>query len=255
MEKNIILAGVGGQGILSIAFVIDNAALDAGFQFKQAEVHGMAQRGGAVQSHLRYSDGPIYSDLIPTGRADMVLSIEPLEVMRYWHYLSPDGWVVTSVTPYVNIPDYPDIDDLVDDLAGFKQLIMVDSGLVAKAAGNLRAQNMAVVGAASSQLDFTEEALLRFVEMLFQRKGQKIVDVNIRAFRFGRAAGLFFRAVVDGGVPAATAIRLCQKIEPETIDPELAAAWSEAFTADPASLEGVLGASGTVPCGHVAATA
>ena len=93
MHKNIILAGVGGQGILSIAYVIDNAALDAGFHFKQAEVHGMAQRGGAVQSHLRYSDQVIHSDLIPTGRADMVLSVEPLEVMRYWHYLAPDGWV------------------------------------------------------------------------------------------------------------------------------------------------------------------
>ena len=255
MEKNIILAGVGGQGILSIAFVIDNAALDAGFQFKQAEVHGMAQRGGAVQSHLRYSDGPIYSDLIPTGRADMVLSIEPLEVMRYWHYLSPDGWVVTSVTPYVNIPDYPDIDDLVGDLASFSNLIMVDSGLIAKAAGNLRAQNMAVVGAASSRLDFTEDALLKFVEILFQRKGQKIVDVNTRAFRLGRAAGLFFRALVDGGVPAAKAIRLCQKIEPQTIDPDLAAAWTEAFVADSTALEEVLDASGTVACDQVVATA
>ena len=255
MEKNIILAGVGGQGILSIAFVIDNAALEAGYSFKQAEVHGMAQRGGAVQSHLRYADGPIYSDLIPTGRADMVLSIEPLEVMRYWHYLSPEGCVVTSVTPYVNIPDYPDVDDLVGDLAGFENLIMVDSGLLAKAAGNLRAQNMAVVGAASARLDFTEEALLRFVEMLFQRKGQKIVDVNTRAFRFGRAAGLFFRALVDGGVPAATAMKVCQKIAPETIDPELAAPWTEAFAADPSALDGVFARSGTVACDEVAATA
>lgn len=255
MEKNIILAGVGGQGILSIAFVIDNAAVDAGFHFKQAEVHGMAQRGGAVQSNLRYSDGPIYSDLIPTGRANMVLSIEPLEVMRYWHYLSPDGWVVTSVTPYINIPDYPDIDDLINDLSSFPNLIMVDSGLLAKAAGNLRAQNMAVVGAASTRLDFTEETLLRFVEMLFQRKGQKIVDVNTRAFRFGRAAGLFFRALIDGGVPVATAIRLCQKIDPNTIDPKLAPAWSEAVSADQSVLDEVLARSGTVACDDVGAQA
>ena len=98
MEKNIILAGVGGQGILSIAFVIDNAALDSCFHFKQAEVHGMAQRGGAVQSHLRYGDSEIYSDIVPTGRADLILSVEPLEVLRYWHYLRPEGWVVTSAT-------------------------------------------------------------------------------------------------------------------------------------------------------------
>ena len=98
MEKNIILAGVGGQGILSIAFVIDHAALDAGFNFKQAEVHGMAQRGGAVQSNLRYGDGEIWSDIIPMGKADMVLSVEPLEAMRYWQYLRPGGWVVTSLS-------------------------------------------------------------------------------------------------------------------------------------------------------------
>lgn len=253
MQKNIILAGVGGQGILSIAYVIDNAALDAGFHFKQAEVHGMAQRGGAVQSHLRYSDEPIHSDLIPTGRADMVLSVEPLEVMRYWHYLSPDGWVVTSVTPYVNIPDYPDMDQLLDGLGGFANVIMVDSGLVAKAAGNLRAQNMVVVGAASSRLDFPEETLLKYVTALFARKGERIVDVNTRAFRLGRAAGLFFRGLVDGGVDPTRAIKLCQKIDPETIEPTRAAAWAEAIGADPKLVDAVLSAAGTTPCDRIAA--
>ena len=107
MEKNIILAGVGGQGILSIAYVIDNAALDAGFHFKQAEVHGMAQRGGAVQSNLRYADVEIHSDLIPKGVCDMMLAVEPLEVMRYWHYLRPDGWVVTSHHTLCQHPGLP----------------------------------------------------------------------------------------------------------------------------------------------------
>ena len=255
MEKNIILAGVGGQGILSIAFVIDHAAVDAGFHFKQAEVHGMAQRGGAVQSNLRYADGPIYSDLIPTGQAHMVLSIEPLEVMRYWHFLSPDGWVVTSVTPYVNIPDYPEMDHLLEDLASFPNVIMVDSGLVAKAAGNLRAQNMVVVGAASTRLDFTEESLLKFVEALFSRKGQKIMDVNIRAFRYGRAAGLFFRALVDAGLPPLEAIRLCQKVQPDSIDPAHGAAWAGAIADDHGLLEAVLAGIGTVPSDRIAAPA
>ncbi len=253
MQKNIILAGVGGQGILSIAYVIDNAALDAGFHFKQAEVHGMAQRGGAVQSHLRYSDEPIHSDLIPTGRADMVLSVEPLEVMRYWHYLSPGGWVVTSVTPYVNIPDYPEMDLLLGDLTGFSNVIMVDSALVAKAAGNLRAQNMVVVGAASPQLDFPEETLLKYVGSLFASKGERIVDVNLRAFRLGRAAGLFFRGLVDGGVHRTRAINLCQKIDPETFDPSLAASWAEAIGNDPKLVDAVLSTSGTTPCDRIAA--
>jgi indolepyruvate ferredoxin oxidoreductase beta subunit len=255
MEKNIILAGVGGQGILSIAFVIDNAALDAGFQFKQAEVHGMAQRGGAVQSNLRYGDSEIWSDIIPTGKADMVLSVEPLEVMRYRHYLRPGGWVVTSTTPYVNIPDYPEIDSLLSDLTAFENIIMVDTAHFARSAGNLRAQNMVTVGAASPLLDFSEDRLLAFVEMLFARKGEKIVAVNQRAFRFGRAAGLFFRGLVDSGMQRLTALSLIGKIDPETIDATHAAAWAGAIADDEAKLEAVLAEEEAVACDRAAAFA
>lgn len=247
MEKNIILAGVGGQGILSIAFVIDNAALDSGFHFKQAEVHGMAQRGGAVQSHLRYGDSEIYSDIVPTGRADLILSVEPLEVLRYWHYLRPAGWVVTSVTPYVNIPDYPETETLLTELGGFENIVMVDSAHIARAAGNLRSQNMAAVGAASPLLDFSEDQLLKFVEVLFSRKGEKIVDINKRAFRFGRAAGLFFRGLVEGGMPRLAAIKLSAKIAAETLDPAHAAAWVDAIGDDRARLEAVLAEKDMVP--------
>lgn len=251
MEKNIILAGVGGQGILSIAFVIDNAALDAGFEFKQAEVHGMAQRGGAVQSNLRYADHEIYSDLIPEGAADMVLSVEPLEVMRYWHYLRPEGWVVSSVTPYVNIPDYPETEQVLNQLATFPNCILVDGGAIAKAAGNLRAQNMVAVGAASSQLDFTEDQLLKYVEALFKRKGEKIVEVNQRAFRYGRAAGLFFRGLVDGGMAIPDALRLSQKIAPETYDPALAADWVESIGTDGVKLVSILATEETIACDRI----
>jgi indolepyruvate ferredoxin oxidoreductase, beta subunit len=253
MEKNIILAGVGGQGILSIAFVIDNAALDAGYEFKQAEVHGMAQRGGAVQSNLRYADHEIYSDLIPKGAAHMVLSVEPLEVMRYWHFLRPDGWVVSSVTPYVNIPDYPETEEVLSQLATFPNCILVDGGAIAKAAGNLRAQNMVAVGAASSQLDFTEDQLLKYVEALFKRKGEKIVEVNQRAFRYGRAAGLFFRGLVDAGIAIPSALRLSQKIDPATYDPTLAADWAKSLGHDDGRLESVLSAEEDIACDQIPA--
>ncbi len=240
MQKNIILAGVGGQGILSVAYVFDNAALDAGFFFKQAEVHGMAQRGGAVQSNLRYSDVEIHSDVIPQGRCDMVLAVEPLEVMRYWHYLKPDGWVVTSVTPYINIPNYPEIDTLLTDLAAFPNMVMIDTGHLARAAGNLRSQNMVTVGAASNLLDFTEEQLLKHVEGLFARKGEKIVAVNRKAFLYGRAAGAFFRALVDGGLDAVKAVKLCSKIKPETLAVDLAPAWVERLQNDETLLDTIL---------------
>ena len=255
MDKNIILAGVGGQGILSIAFVIDNAALAAGFDFKQAEVHGMAQRGGAVQSHLRYADHEIYSDLIPKGAADMVLSVEPLEVMRYRHYLRPGGWVVTSTTPYVNIPDYPETESLLADLAELDNIVMVDTAHFARAAGNLRAQNMVAVGASSPLLDFKEDRLLAFVEVLFARKGEKIVAVNQRAFRYGRSAGLFFRGLVDAGMPRLAALRLIGKIDPETIDEAQAGSWAAAIADDKAKLEAVLAEDEAVACDQAAAFA
>ncbi len=247
MQRNIILAGVGGQGILSIAYVIDNAALDAGYHFKQAEVHGMAQRGGAVQSHLRYADTPIHSDLIPVGCVDMVLAVEPLEVLRYWHFLAADGWVVTSSTPYVNIPDYPEMDDLLAELATFPNLTLVDTGRIAKAAGNLRAQNMVAVGAASNHLDFEPEALETHVRSLFARKGDKIVDVNLRAFRLGRAVGGFFEQLVAAGVAPLAALSLSNKIEPATVDPGLAPAWAE-IACDRERLDALLARDGDIAC-------
>ncbi len=242
MEKNLILAGVGGQGILSIAFVIDNAALEAGYQFKQAEVHGMSQRGGAVQSHLRYADHPIHSDLIPTGRVDMVLSVEPLEVLRYWNTLSPEGWVVSSITPYINIPDYPNMDGLLEQLVSFQNVVLVDAGKIAQAAGNLRAQNMATLGSASPLLDFDDEQLLKYVRILFRGKGEKIVAVNERAYRYGKASGQFFRGLIDAGVAPMDALWLTRRMDPATIDPASADGWAGLIADDPAALDAILAA-------------
>ena len=105
MKTDIILSGVGGQGILSIATIIGEAATRMGLTLKQAEVHGMSQRGGDVQSILRLSDGPIASDLIPFGSADLILSLEPMEALRYLPYLSQEGWFISSSAPFKNIPN------------------------------------------------------------------------------------------------------------------------------------------------------
>ncbi|HSN55178.1 MAG TPA: 2-oxoacid:acceptor oxidoreductase family protein, partial [Candidatus Sulfomarinibacteraceae bacterium] len=197
----------------------------------------------------------IHSDIIPVGRADMVLSVEPLEVLRYWHYLQPGGWVVTSTTPYVNIPDYPEIEDLLARIAAFDNIVMVDTAHLARAAGNLKTQNMAAVGAASPLLDFAEDRLLDFVELLFSRKGEKIVAVNQRAFRYGRAAGLFFRGLVDGGMARLAAAKLCAKLDPETTDPALAPAWAEGIGNDGSKLAAVLAEKDAVPADRAAAYA
>lgn len=188
MKQDIILAGVGGQGILSIAFVIDNAALKQGMNFKQAEVHGMAQRGGAVQSHLRLSNKPIFSDLIPKGAADMILSVEPMECVRYLDYLSPEGIVVTSRSPFVNIPDYPDIEKVLGAIQTVANRIIVDSDKLAKEAGSPKAQNMVMLGAASPHLIIEEKNLREFIRVLFSPRGEKMVEMNLKAFDLGRSS-------------------------------------------------------------------
>ncbi len=190
MKQDIILGGVGGQGILSIAYVIDNAALADGLSFKQAEVHGMAQRGGAVQSHMRLSDGTIWSDLIPKGEADMILSVEPLEALRYFDYLRPDGIVIASATPYRNIPDYPDIDKVLEALRKAPRSVVVDSEKLAKEAGTVKAQNVVLLGAAASFLILKEETLLRTIDTLFRGRGPTVLAANLKAFELGKKASL-----------------------------------------------------------------
>jgi len=188
MKQDIILAGVGGQGILSIAYVIDNAALKEGFHFKQAEVHGMAQRGGGVQSHLRISDEDIFSDLIPKGSADLILSVEPMEALRYFDYLGPEGILVSSSSPYINIPDYPEMESILGAIRGAGNSVLIDSKKLAAEAGSALSQNMVMLGAASPFLKLSRENLLEYVETLFRRKGDSIVEINRKAFELGRKA-------------------------------------------------------------------
>ncbi len=190
MKQDIILAGVGGQGILSIAYVIDNAALADGLSFKQAEVHGMAQRGGAVQSHMRLADGRIWSDLIPKGEADMILSVEPLEAVRYFDFLRPDGIVVTSSTPYRNIPDYPDLETVLGAIRRAPRSVVVDSEKLAKEAGTVKAQNIVLLGAASSFLILKETSLLATIDALFRGRGPAVLEANLKAFDLGKKAAL-----------------------------------------------------------------
>jgi indolepyruvate ferredoxin oxidoreductase beta subunit len=189
MKQDIILAGV-GEGILSIAYVIDNAALADGLFFKQAEVHGMAQRGGAVQSHMRLSDGAIWSDLIPKGGADMILSVEPLEALRYLDYLKPEGIVVTSSTPFRNIPDYPEVDKVLGAIRKAPRSVVVDSENLAKEAGTVKAQNIVLLGAASSFLILKEASLVGTIEALFRGRGTPVLEANLKAFELGKKAAL-----------------------------------------------------------------
>lgn len=186
MKRDIILAGVGGQGILSIATVIGEAALKEGLYLKQAEVHGMSQRGGDVQSNLRLSSEPIYSDLIPKGGADIIISLEPMEALRYLPYLKPDGWIVSSCKPFVNIPNYPDIEQVLEYIKAVKNHVLLDVEVLAKEAGApLQAANMVLLGAAIPMLGIDHDKIVAGVERIFVRKGEAIVAANIAAIEAG----------------------------------------------------------------------
>lgn len=190
MKTDIILAGVGGQGILSIAAAIGTAAVQSNLYLKQSEVHGMSQRGGDVQSHLRLSDKEIASDLIPIGKADIIISVEPMESLRYLPYLSKTGWVVTNTTPFINIPNYPEKDTLMATLNAQKNVIAIDADTIAKEAGSARSSNMVMLGAASAYLNMPFEVIEDAIRTLFGKKGDEIVDANLKALRAGRDAAI-----------------------------------------------------------------
>lgn len=189
MKKDIILCGVGGQGILSIATIIGEAATKAGLHLKQAEVHGMSQRGGDVQSNLRLSTDPIYSDLIPMGGTDVVISMEPMESLRYLPYLSKSGTIVTSSKPFINIPNYPDEAALNSELDALPSVVKLDIESIAKDAGNARGANMVLLGMAAPFIEIvTVEQLRDAIAVIFARKGEKVVEGNLKAFDMGVAA-------------------------------------------------------------------
>ena len=186
MKQDIILAGVGGQGILSIATVIGSAALEQGLYIKQAEVHGMSQRGGDVQSHLRLSTDPIHSDLIPHGGADLIVSLEPMEALRYLPYLAKDGWIVTSSVPFQNIPNYPDLEKVLEELRKLPRVIILDVEATAKEVNSPRSANMVLLGATSGVMGLLDPDKLRDgIRRIFARKGDAVVDANILAFNAG----------------------------------------------------------------------
>ena len=188
MKTDIIIAGVGGQGILSIAAILGSAAINNNLYIKQAETHGMSQRGGDVQSHARLSDRPVFSDLIAKGTADLILSVEPMEALRYLPFLSPDGYLVANSAPLLNIPDYPPVEDLISTIQALPRRLLVDADAIAReSTGSSRPLNVVMLGAASPFIDLPFAYLERGLINVFERKGADIAEMNLKALRAGRA--------------------------------------------------------------------
>jgi indolepyruvate ferredoxin oxidoreductase beta subunit len=229
MNFDLVIAGVGGQGVLTIAAVLDRAAHAAGLHVKQSEVHGMAQRGGAVSAFVRMSDQPIASDLIARGHAGLLLSVEPLEALRYIHLLRPDGWIVSDITPMLNVPDYPAMEDVYQVLYSAPRLVALDATRLAQKAGTIKAQNVAVLGAAAMHLPLPMELIENQIQALFERKGERIVNANIHAFRKGDAASRFTAALLAGGVAGDRVARVVSRIHfpPHPVGAEQTSAWCQ----------------------------
>lgn len=186
MKKDIILAGVGGQGIITIAAAIGFAAIDAGLMLKQSEVHGMSQRGGEVQSHLRVSDKDIASDLIPFGKADMIIAVEPMESLRYLPNLSPDGWLITNTKPFINISNYPPIEKIMEEITKLPHHVALDADEIAHELKAPKSANIVILGAASPFLDIDFNKLENAVKTIFKNKGEAVIETNLKALRAGK---------------------------------------------------------------------
>jgi len=185
MKKDIVLGGVGGQGILTIAATIGTAAVGEGLFLKQSEVHGMSQRGGDVMSNLRLSSDEVFSDLIPEGKADLVIGVEPMEALRHLKMMKKDGWLITNKKPFINIPNYPDVDKVLEDVEKLNHHVTVDADLIAKELGSVRAANMVMLGAAIPFIGIDFSAFEKAINVIFGRKGQDIVDLNVNALKAG----------------------------------------------------------------------
>ena len=187
MKTNILLSGVGGQGILTIAAILDTAAIHQNLNVKQSEIHGMSQRDGAVHSHVRISDKEIFSDLIPEGKADVILSVEPMELLRYLPFLKENGWMITDSKSFDNILDYPDESVLLEQIKSHKNTIVLDATKIAKELGNSRAANIVLLGAIASKIPLPEKSLLDAIKLLFAKKSERIIQLNMDAFFAGKS--------------------------------------------------------------------
>lgn len=185
---DIVIVGVGGQGVILISEIIGRAALKAGLPVRAAETHGMAQRGGSVINHTRL--GCIYGPMVPEGGADLLVALEPAEALRYGRYLSSGGVALVNTKPVLPTTvttghfRYPDIEEILAPLRGVGRVISMNATEIAERAGNSQTANIVMLGAMSRFMPI-EEALI--LDALRDSVPAKYIDVNLKAFEMGKA--------------------------------------------------------------------
>lgn len=184
--KSILFAGVGGQGILRASDILCEVMMEAGYDVKKSEVHGMAQRGGCVTSHVRYG-AKVYSPLAEPGTIETLVSFEKMESLRYLKYLSADASIILNTEqinpPAVNIGDSQYPDDIIEFLKNnYPRVIAVDALSLALKAGNLKAANVVLLGTLSSLMDIQTSIWESVIRKSFP---QKLVKLNLEAFQMG----------------------------------------------------------------------
>lgn len=185
---DVVLAGVGGQGVLSLGGLMARAAAGAGLWTKQSEVHGMSQRGGAVQAFLRIADRPVRSDRVGVGTARVVLGLEPVEALRRLELLAPDGVLLSASEPVMNVSDYPDLEEVLAEIRALPLGLVLPARELARRAGSVRAVNAVMLGAVAPFLPVEEARLEEELRHTFAAKGEAVAGANLRAFRAGRQA-------------------------------------------------------------------
>ncbi len=188
-ECDIVIVGVGGQGVILISDVIGRAAVKAGKSVRGAETHGMAQRGGSVVNHTRI--GCRYSPMVPFGGADVLLALEPAEALRFAHFLSRDGVALVNINPVMPVTvttgkaSYPPLGDIISPLAAVcKEVKAMDATALAKKAGTAQAMNVVMLGSLSRYIPLPEDMLIDAIREVVP---PKYLDINKRAFDLGKA--------------------------------------------------------------------
>lgn len=184
--SGVIVAGVGGQGAITVSQLILGAAWKSGYYTLQSEVHGMSQRGGSVNAQILFDKKEVTSPVIMEGRGDLLIGLEPLETLRYLNLLDEGAFVISSVSPIKNMMTYPEIGKIIAELKKIPGVLLIDTEKLSVELDNKNAGNMILLGVASKHLPFEDNTWYEVINERFEGKSEVLIKKNIEAFEYGK---------------------------------------------------------------------